>query len=310
MMNLSVSLPPLILKNPVIVASGVLGYGVEFKETVDLSSLGAFVCKGTTLHPQSGNPQPRIAETPSGMLNSIGLENIGVERVIKEKAPLWARLPIPVIVNIAGRTIDEYVELARRLDRVEGVSGLELNISCPNVERGGLEFGADPDAASCVVASVRKVTALPLWVKLSPNVTDIVTIAQAVAAAGADALTLINTLKGMAIDVKGRRPVLATVSGGLSGPAIKPVALWAVYRAAAAVDIPVIGCGGIMSGEDAIEFILAGARAVQVGTAVLLDPRSPSRILQEIQEYMAREGITDINRLVGAARWTSSGSSS
>jgi len=299
-LKLAVNLPPLTLKNPVIIASGTLGYGDEFEPIV--KELGAFVCKGTTLNPRPGNPQPRLAETPCGLLNSIGLENIGVRRLIEEKAPIWAGWETPVAVNIAAETIEEYAEIASLLYGVPGVSALELNISCPNIQRGGIEFGTDPQMASEVVRAVKSASPLPLWVKLSPNVTDIMIIAQAVAEAGADAVTLINTLRGMAIDIKSRRPTLSTLFGGLSGPAIKPIALYLVYQVVNAIDITVIGCGGIASAEDALQFLMAGAKAVQVGTANLTNPYICPHIVEGIKQFMEREGIEDINDIIGIAR--------
>ncbi|MFC1926458.1 dihydroorotate dehydrogenase [Chloroflexota bacterium] len=305
-MNLSVRLTPeqrrgLFLANPVMIASGTFGYGTEYAETIDIRRLGAIVCKGTTLEPCTGNPQPRLVETASGMLNSIGLENIGVEALVKDKAPVWAGWEVPIIVNIIGRNIEEYGELAGLLDGVAGVSGIEVNISCPNVSAGGMEFGSSPRSAAAVTSAVRENTNLPLLVKLSPNVADILEIARAVVAAGADALTLINTLKGMAIDIAGRRPVLGGVSGGLSGPAIKPVALYMVYKVAREVRVPVIGCGGIASANDALEFIMAGATAVQIGTAVFANPRAPLDVLEGIENFMRKEGIQDLKMLIGAA---------
>ncbi|HEX9976952.1 MAG TPA: dihydroorotate dehydrogenase [Dehalococcoidales bacterium] len=306
-MNLSVQIAPkhakgLLLANPVMTASGTFGYGTEYSELFDIQRLGAIICKGTTLEPRDGNPQPRLFETASGLLNSIGWQNIGVKALIKEKAPIWAKWRVPVIVNIAGEKADDYVRLARELDRVPGVSGLELNISCPNVKAGGAEFGTSPEAAAEVTAAVRKATSLPLLVKLTPNTSDIVKVAVAVAVAGADTISLINTLKGMAIDINKRRPVLGNVTGGLSGPAIKPVALYMVYQVAGAVDLPVIGCGGIATAKDALEFIMAGATAIQVGTASLANPRVSLDVLEGIEEYMRKEGIKEIHELIGAAR--------
>jgi dihydroorotate dehydrogenase (NAD+) catalytic subunit len=268
----------------------------------DFQKLGGVVCKGTTFEPREGNPQPRLAETSSGLLNSIGLENIGVKALAKEKAPIWADWRVPVIVNIAGETVDDYARLAGELEGVPGISGLEVNISCPNVKAGGAEFGADPDSAAEVTAAVRKVSSLPLLVKLTPNTTNIARVASAVAAAGADALTVINTLKGMTIDINGRRPVLGNITGGLSGPAIKPVALYMVYQVAGAVEIPVIGCGGIASANDALEFIMAGASAVQVGTASFYNPRAALDVLEGIQQFMRREGIENLTEVTGTAR--------
>ena len=306
-MNLTVQLAPrnekgLLLANPVMTASGTFGYGTEYGHLFDIQRLGAIVCKGTTLAPREGNPQPRITETPSGVLNSIGLQNIGVESLIEQKAPLWADWQVPVIVNIAGETVEEYAQLAARLDSIAGVSGLEVNLSCPNVAAGGAEFGIRPAYAAAVTSAVRKATSLPIIVKLTPNTGDIVGVARAVAGAGADAVSLINTLKGMAIDTAKKRPLLGNVFGGLSGPAIKPVALYMVYAVAGAVDIPVVGCGGIMSATDALEFIMAGASAVQVGTAMLTSPRALLDVLEGIEEYMGKEGIENISELVGVAK--------
>lgn len=306
-MNLTVQLAPkdargLLLSNPVMTASGTFGYGIEYEGLFDIQRLGAIICKGTTLKPREGNPQPRIVETDSGVLNSIGLQNIGVDALIAEKAPLWADWRVLVIVNIAGKTIDDYARLAERLDGVAGISGLEVNISCPNVSAGGAEFGAHPDSAAAVTTAVKKATSLPVLVKLTPNTGDIVAVAVAVAEAGADAVSLINTLKGMAIDTRTRRPILGNVYGGLSGPAIKPVALHMVYQVAGAVAVPVIGCGGISTTADAIEFIMAGASAVQVGTANLTKPRAALDVLEGIERFMRDEGIGDITGLIGAAR--------
>jgi len=283
-------------------ASGTFGYGTEDSHMFDVQKLGAVVCKGTTLEPRDGNPQPRLAETIGGLLNSIGLENIGVNALIKEKAPVWASWRIPVIVNIAGETIDDYAQLANQLDRVAGISGLEVNISCPNIKAGGAEFGANPDSAAKVTAAVRKATSLPVLVKLTPNTSDMAKVAIAVAEAGADALSLINTLKGMAIDITRRRPLLGNIAGGLSGPAIKPVALYMVYEVAGAVDIPIIGCGGIATASDALEFIMAGASAIQVGTASFSNLRTPLDVLEGIEQFMEKEGINNLTELIGVAR--------
>jgi len=307
MANLAVQLAPgnkygLSLENPVITASGTFGYGTEYSEVLDISRLGAIVCKGTTLAPREGNPQPRIAEIDSGILNAIGLQNIGVKALIAEKAPIWAKWHTPVIVNIAGSSVEEYAEIASLLDGVKGISGIEINISCPNVNEGGMEFGAEPEPAARVTEAVRQVTGLPLIVKLTPNTSNITEIARAVATAGADAVTLINTLKGMAIDTYRRKPVLGNITGGLSGPALKPVALRIVYEVAGVIDIPIIGCGGIMTADDAIEFIMAGATAVQVGTATFANPRAPLEILEGISEFLKQETINDINELIGIAR--------
>jgi dihydroorotate dehydrogenase (NAD+) catalytic subunit len=306
-MNLAVQLAPthprgLLLKNPVMTASGTFGYGTEYSQLFDIQKLGAIVCKGTTLEPQEGNPQPRLKETPAGLLNSIGLENIGLEALIKEKAPLWASWQVPVVVNIAGERVEDYAKLASRLDGVAGVSGLEVNISCPNIEAGGIEFGTNPRAAAAVTEAVKSATSLPIIVKLTPNVTNIVEIASAVANAGAHAVCLINTLTGMAIDITERKPFLGNVTGGLSGPAIKPVALYMVYQVAAKVKIPIIGCGGISSAEDALEFIMAGATAIEVGTAQLANPRALLDVLEGIERFMRKEGVKEFSELIGAAR--------
>ncbi|MFZ1915026.1 MAG: dihydroorotate dehydrogenase [Dehalococcoidales bacterium] len=306
-MNLTVQLAPqnkksLQLANPVMTASGTFGYGMEYAHLFDIQKLGAIVCKGTAHEPWEGNPQPRIAETENGMLNSIGLQGIGVEALIKEKASVWAGWQVPVIVNIVGRTIDDYTEVARKLDKVPGVAGLELNISCPNVKEGGAEFGSNPETAAKVTSAVKKTTTLPVIVKLTPNTGEIVRIAQAVAAAGADALCLINTVKGMAIDIKTRKPLLGNTYGGLSGPAIKPVALYMVYQVFKAVNIPIVGCGGITNGNDAIEFLMAGATAVEVGTASFMNPRAPMDVLEGIGKYLQENKIEDLHELIGAAQ--------
>jgi dihydroorotate dehydrogenase (NAD+) catalytic subunit len=305
--KLSVDLAPrhkagLKLSNPVLTASGTFGYGTEYCHLFDIERLGAIVCKGTTLEPREGNPQPRIAETACGVLNAIGLQNIGVSALIKDKAPVWAGWQVPVIVNIAGETVTQYAELAGRLDGVAGVSALEVNISCPNVTAGGAEFGSEPEPAARVTGVVREATSLPVLVKLTPNTADIVKVARAVAAAGANALTLVNTLRGMVIDIRQRRPLLGNITGGLSGPAIKPVALAMVYEVAGAVKIPVIGCGGIATVSDALEFIMAGASAVQVGTAGFTNPRAPLEVVEGIEEFMEKEGVRDITELIGAGR--------
>ena len=290
------------LANPVIAASGTWGYGDEYADIVDVQKLGAIICKGTTLLPGDGNPQPRIVEVTGGVLNSVGLQNIGVEALIAEKAPLWETWKVPVLVNIAGNTINEYAKLAARLEGVAGVSGIEVNISCPNVSKGGMHFGTDPSSASEITSAVKGATTLPVIVKLSPNVTDIAAIAQAVEKAGADAVSLINTVGGMVIDLKRRRPALGNVTGGLSGPAIKPIALLMVYRVAGCVNIPVIGCGGVVDARDALEFIMAGATAVQVGTAGLADPRATLAVIDGLLEYLATNGIRSIGELRGVAR--------
>ncbi len=306
-MDLSVQLAPkhkrgLLLANPVMTASGTFGYGTEYSQLFDIQRLGAIICKGTTLRPREGNPQPRLAETASGLLNSIGLQNIGVRAVIKEKAPLWAGWRVPVMVNIAGESVDDYAKLASELNGVAGISGIEVNISCPNVSAGGAEFGANPDSAARVTAAVKAATSLPILVKLTPNTSDITSVAIAVAEAGADAISLVNTVKGMAIDITKRRPVLGNITGGLSGPAIKPIALYMVYQVAGAVELPVIGGGGITSGRDAIEFIMAGASAIQVGTASFANPRAALDVLEGITQFMKEEGINKLTDLIGVTR--------
>lgn len=305
--NLRVQLAPrhpqgLTLANPVMMAAGIAGYCQEYGEIADIQKLGAIVCKGTTLMPRAGNVQPRLAESAGGLLNSVGLENVGVDALIREKAPLWTTWQVPVIVNVAGATIDEYVAVARKLEGVPGVSAIELNISCPNVSAGGMEFGVDPGLAAGVTSAVRSATSLPVLVKLSPNVTDIKEIALAVEGAGADAISLINTLKGMAIDIARRRPCLGNTGGGLSGPVIKPVALYMVFEVAGTVRVPVIGCGGIACAEDALEFIMAGATAVQIGTANLTDPGICLTILEGLERYMLDNGVEDTTELIGVAQ--------
>lgn len=307
MVELSVQLAPkhsrgLLLANPVMTAAGTFGYGVDHSEFVDIEKLGAIICKGTTLKPREGNPQPRLVEIPFGLLNSVGLQNIGVDALIREKAPIWAKWKVPVIVNIAGETIEEYGQIASKLEGVAGVSGIEVNISCPNIDAGGMEFGKSPELAAKVTATVKAGTSLPVIVKLSPNVTDIVEIALAVAEAGADAVSLINTVKGMAMDITTRKPVLGNTIGGLSGPAIKPIALYMVYKVSGAVDIPVIGCGGIMTGNDGLEFLMAGATAIQVGTANLSSPGAALDVLRGIEAFMETEEITQITDLIGVAK--------
>ena len=290
------------LRNPVMTASGTFSNGLEFARHFDLERLGALVSKGTTLRPRRGNPQPRTVETPAGMINSIGFQNVGVGKLIREVAPVWERWEVPVLVNVMGDTVREYGQLAARLDAVPGVAGLEVNVSCPNVEVGGMEFGQDPNAASAVVDEVSRNTSLPFAVKLTPNVADIRPLVQAVAAAGADAITVMNTIPAMAIDVEHRRPLLPTTFGGLSGPAIRPIALRNVYLAASATDIPVIASGGIMSGLDAVEFVMAGASAVQVGTATFRDPEAPWRILDELTAWCEQEGVLRLRDIVGVVQ--------
>lgn len=298
--NTSININGIELKNPVMVASGTFGYGEEYASYVDLNKLGAIVVKGLSLIPREGNPPPRIVETAAGMLNSIGLQNIGVNTFINEKLPFLKKYDTKVIINFFGDSIDEYCEVAERMNPVAGIHGLEMNISCPNKQEGWLEFGTNPDLAFRVVNAVRKKTKLPLIIKLSPNVTDITIIARAVADAGADAISLINTLSGMAIDTKTRKPKLANIIGGLSGPAIKPVALKMVWQVAKAVKLPVIGIGGIMTHEDAIEFMIAGASAVQVGTANFIDPAATEKIVNGMKSYCEQNGIKDVKEIVGS----------
>ncbi len=290
------------LRNPVMVASGTFSNGIEFARRFDVDALGAVVSKGTTLRPRRGNQQPRTVETPSGMINSIGFQNIGVGALIREVAPIWERWQTPVIVNVMGDTVAEYGQLAARLDGVPGVAGLEVNISCPNVEVGGLEFGQDPDIAGDVVREVRRHTALPFTVKVTPSVTDIRPIIVAVTEAGADAITVMNTIPAMAIDVRKRRPVLATAFGGLSGPAIKPIALRFVYLAASVTHLPILAAGGVSTGLDAVEFLMAGASAVQVGTATFRDPATPWKVLADLTAWCEQEGVHRLDEIVGAAR--------
>lgn len=298
--DLRVNIGSLVLQNPVMTASGTFGYAREFENLVNLHRLGAVIVKGISLHPRRGNPPQRIVETPCGMLNAIGLQNVGVERFISEKMPYLRNLAVPVIVNILGDTVEEYREITERLAPVDGIAALEVNISCPNVKRGGVAFGTDPQMARKVTEAVKEAATVPVMVKLSPNVSDIVALARAVEDGGADSVSLINTLIGMAIDLKRRRPVLANVIGGLSGPAIKPVALRMVYQVAGAVAIPVIGIGGIDSAEDALEFILAGATAVQIGTANFINPRISEEVVEGIGAYVQDHDLQSIRELIGA----------
>ncbi len=297
--DLSVKVGSLYLKNPLIAASGTFGYGAEFADAGDPSAYGAIAVKGLSLSPKEGNPMPRIAETPAGMLNAIGLENVGVDHFEKEKMPYLRTLDTKVIANFFGNTLDEYWACAGRLSEIEGVDALEMNISCPNVKAGGIAFGTDPKEASAVVTAARKATKLPLIVKLSPNVTDIKVIARAVEEAGADAVSLINTITGMAVNLDRRRPAIANITGGLSGPAVKPVALRMVWEALSAVKIPVIGLGGIVSGRDALEFLCLGAAAVQVGTANFVNPNCALDILEEIEQYLIRERAQRVENFIG-----------
>ncbi|MGD8543165.1 MAG: dihydroorotate dehydrogenase [Desulfobacteraceae bacterium] len=298
--DLRVEIGGIPLQNPVMTASGTFGYGREFKDLVDLNRLGAIIVKGLSLAPSRGNPPPRIAETPCGMLNAIGLENVGIEAFKRDKLPFLRRLRVPVLANIYGTTVEAYAELADQLDGLPEVAGIEVNISCPNVKAGGVAFGVQPDMAARVVAAVRAKTVKPVVVKLSPNVTDVTEIARSAEGAGADALSLINTITGMAIDIHTRRPKLANITGGLSGPAIRPVAVRMVWQVARAVQIPVIGIGGIMTAEDALEFLIAGAAAVQVGTANFVNPRATMEILAGIVAYLRAHGFSRLTDLIGS----------
>ncbi len=304
--KLAVNLAPkhpneLWLQNPVITASGTFGYGTEYAKLIDINRLGAIVSKAITLRPRNGNAQPRIAETPSGMLNAIGLQNVGLEACVREMAPIWAGWDVPVIANVAGFSVDEYVQVVQTLSTTPGVAAIELNISCPNVASEGKTFGLACDDAAMVTAAARAVCEVPLIVKLSPNVTDVVEIARAVVDAGADALSLINTIPGMVIDVRRRRPFLANVTGGLSGPAIRPIAVRMVWQVAQAVDVPIIGIGGIASADDALQFIMAGATAIQVGTSTFVNPRTSLDVIEGIEAFLEAEGIDHVNELIGIA---------
>ena len=299
---MSVEIGGLKLKNPVMTASGTFGYGEEYADYVDLNQLGAIVVKGLSLKPRLGNPPPRIMETAGGMLNAVGLQNVGVDVFIKEKLPFLRQYDVTVIANIYGESTLEYSQVAKKLSQAEGVHALEVNVSCPNVKKGGLSFGSDPKAAAEVTRRVKAETHLPVIVKLTPNVTDIAAIAQSVEEAGADAVSLINTLTGMAIDLKTRTPHLKNITGGLSGPAIKPVALRMVWQVAQRVAIPVIGIGGIMTVEDALEFMIAGAKAVQIGTANFINPHATIEIIDGIRHYLQNNKIKNINDIVGTLR--------
>lgn len=298
--DLRVKIGSLELANPVMTASGTFGYAREFENLMNLHRLGAVIVKGISLAPRPGNPPPRIVETACGMLNAIGLQNVGVERFIAEKMPYLGGLNIPVIVNILGGTIEEYRQISERLSGVPGVAAIEVNISCPNVKEGGVAFGGDPRMAAAVTSAVKESCSVPVIVKLSPNVTDIGMMARAVEDGGADSVSLINTLIGMAINLKKKRPELANVIGGLSGPAIKPVALRMVFEVAQAVSIPVIGIGGIETAEDALEFMLAGATAVQIGTANFLNPRASEEVVEGIARYVREEKLHSIREMIGA----------
>lgn len=298
--DMRVAIGGLQLRNPVMTASGTFGYAREFASLVDLNRLGAIIVKGISLQPRSGNPPPRIIETACGMLNAIGLENVGVERFITEKLPYLRQLDTPVIVNILGDSIGDYVDLAARLDQTHGIAALEVNISCPNVKKGGVAFGTDASMAAAVTSGIRQATKLPVIVKLSPNVTDVTLIARAVEDAGADGVSLINTLLGMAIDIRSRKPRLGNIVGGLSGPAIKPVALRMVWQTARAVSIPVIGIGGIGTTEDALEFLMAGATAVQVGTANFYQPTAATDIVTGLEQYVHDLGLDNIRAVINS----------
>lgn len=305
--RLTVDLAPghksgLLLQNPVMPASGTFSWGFEFARHFDIARLGAVVSKGVTMAPREGNRQPRVAETPAGMLNSIGLQNVGIRAVIDELAPQWERWPVPVIVNVAGDTIEEFGRMAAMLEGVPGVAALELNISCPNVDVGGIEIGQSVEASARATRAAVRATDLPVIVKLTPNVTDPVALARACADEGAAAICAINTVLGLAIDTRRRRAVLPRARGGLSGPAIKPIALRITWDVANAVSVPVIGCGGIATAEDAVEFLMAGATAVQVGTATFANPRAPLDVLEGLERWLTTEGIGDVNEIIGCAR--------
>jgi dihydroorotate dehydrogenase (NAD+) catalytic subunit len=305
--DLKITIGHLELQNPVLTASGTFGYAQEFEGLVDLNRLGAIIVKGLALQPTKGNPPPRIVETPCGMLNAIGLENVGIDAFADRKLPFLKTLSPPILANIYGTCIEDYAELAARLEVLEAIAGVEVNISCPNVKAGGIAFGADPDVAYRVVAAVREKTTKHLMVKLSPNVTDIALIARAAEAAGADSLSLINTITGMAIDLETRRPKIANITGGLSGPAIKPIALRMVWQVVQATRIPVIGIGGIITAEDALEFLVAGASAVQIGTANFINPQVTTDIIDGIEAFLAHRNIARITDIIGTLETNSSG---
>ena len=300
MPELAVKIGSLSFKNPVLTASGTFGYGEEFSPFVNLNALGAIVVKGISLEPRDGNLPPRIMEVTGGMLNTIGLQNVGLQAFINDKLPLLRKYSTPIIVNIFGESADDYVRLAEAFEKTVGVHALEVNISCPNVKKGGVHFGTQPEMAQAITARIKAVTALPVIVKLTPNVTDIAQIAQAVEAGGADAISLINTLTGMSVDIQRRVPHLKNITGGLSGPAIKPIALRMLWQVKKAVSIPLIGIGGIMNAADALEFLIVGAKAVQVGTANFINPAATMDIIYGIKAYLMKENITDINELIGS----------
>ena len=311
MMNLQTELAPLhksglLLRNPVMTAAGTFGYGIEYARIADVQRLGAVICKGTTLHSRNGNAHPRTLETPSGMLNAIGLQNPGVHTVINKYAPIWATWQTPVLVNIAGETVKEFVQLAASLEGVPGVAGIEVNVSCPNVQEGGAVFGASPEAVANVTTAIRRATTLPLIIKLSPNSGDVRPTALAAASSGADAISLINTITAISIDITARRPTLANGTGGLSGPAIKPIALRMLYEVARELrpsfpQVPIVGIGGIRTTEDALEFLMAGASAIQLGTINFVNPRAGIEIIEGIEAFLQKEGIENVQEIVGAA---------
>ena len=301
--RLATSLCGIALRNPVLAASGTFGYGVEFEKLVDLNALGGFVVKGLSREPMDGNPPPRLWEARAGMMNSIGLQNVGVRAFVRDKLPQLARLRTAIFANVFGNTAEDYVEVVRILESAEGLAGYELNVSCPNTKHGGLFFSSDPALLAEVVSTVKRVARRPVIVKLSPNVAAIEPLARAAEDSGADAVSLVNTFVALAIDARTRRPRLGAGFGGLSGPAIKPLALRLVYQAAQAVKIPVIGLGGIATGEDAAEFLVAGATAVEVGTATFWDPQSPARVARELQRFLEDEGVADVKQIVGTLKW-------
>ena len=300
MVQLNTKIGSLELKNPVMTASGTFGYGTEYADFMDISRLGAIIVKGTTLNHREGNPYPRMAETPSGMLNAVGLQNKGVDYFVDHIYPEVCKINTNIIVNVSGSCIDDYVQTASIINTLDGIPAIELNISCPNVKQGGMAFGVNPESAAQVVSAVRKAYDKTLIVKLSPNVTDITEIARAVEDAGADSVSLINTMLGMAIDAEKRCPILSTITGGLSGPAVKPVALRMVWQTAKAVKIPVIGLGGICSATDAIEFLLAGASAIQIGTANFIDPSISEKVIDGIADYLQRHNFNSVQDIIGA----------
>lgn len=300
MVQLNTKIGSLELKNPVMTASGTFGYGTEYADFMDINRLGAIIVKGTTLNPRQGNPYPRMAETPSGMLNAVGLQNKGVDYFVDHIYPEVRKFQTNVIVNVSGSCIEDYAQCASIINTLDDIPAIELNISCPNVKQGGMAFGVNPESAAQVVSAVRKAYDKTLIVKLSPNVTDITEIARAVEGAGADSVSLINTMLGMAIDAEKRKPILSTITGGMSGPAVKPVALRMVWQTAKAVKIPVIGLGGICSATDAIEFLLAGASAIQIGTANFIDPSISEKVVDGIEDYLTRHGFNSVQDIIGA----------